>query len=220
MRLLRRKAWIVRRPTPVEETVFERLFVSGPLTMSMRVIETELSGVLIIEPRCFGDERGFFLESFQSLRYCKAGIHDKFVQDNHSRSMKGVLRGLHFTIKRPQAQIVTVMRGKIFDVVVDLRRSSATFGRWFGAELSDEGDRRQIYMAPGFAHGFCVLSDVADLHYKVSGIYDRADEGGLLWNDPEVGIHWPIDLPLVSPRDAAYPRLVELQVTGLPQVNG
>lgn len=186
----------------------------------MRVVETELNGVLIIEPRRFGDERGFFLESFQSLRYREAGILDEFVQDNHSRSMKGVLRGLHFTIKHPQAQIVTLMRGRVFDVVVDLRKSSATFGNWFGTELSDEGDRRQIYMAPGVAHGFCVLSDIADLHYKVSGIYDPANEGGLLWNDPEVGIHWPIDLPLVSLRDAAHPRLAEIQVTGLPQVNG
>ncbi len=176
----------------------------------MRVVETELGGILLIEQRCFRDERGFFLESFQAPRYREAGILDDFVQDNHSRSVRGVLRGLHFTVKRPQAQIVTVMRGRIFDVVVDVRRSSVTFGRWFGVDLSDEGPQRQIYMAPGFAHGFCVFSEIADLHYKVSRTYDHSDEGGLLWNDPQVGIRWPIDLPIVSPRDASYPRLSEL----------
>jgi dTDP-4-dehydrorhamnose 3,5-epimerase len=184
----------------------------------MRVVETALSGVLLIKPHCFGDERGFFLESFQSLRYREAGILDEFVQDNHSRSMKNVLRGLHYTIKRPQAQIVTVIRGRVFDVVVDLRNSSTTFGNWFGTELSDDEDRRQIYMAPGFAHGFCVLSDFADLHYKVSGIYNQADEGGLFWNDPDIGIRWPVDKPIVSPRDNRYPVLRELSRERLPHV--
>jgi dTDP-4-dehydrorhamnose 3,5-epimerase len=125
---------------------------------------------------------------------------------------------LHFTVKRPQAQIVTVIRGKIFDVTVDLRKSSQTFGRWFGVELSDEGTQRQIYMAPGFAHGFCVLSDIADLHYKVSHAYDHTDEGGLLWRDSQVGIRWPIEVPIVSRRDASYPTLRELQ--SLPQIAG
>ncbi len=184
----------------------------------MRVVETELSGALIIEPHCFGDERGFFLESFQSLRYREAGIVQEFVQDNHSRSTKGVLRGLHFTVKHPQAQIVTVIRGKIFDAVVDLRKSSSTFGRWFGAELSDDGPRRQIYMAPGFAHGFCVLSEVADLHYKVSRLYDRSDERGIAWNDPQIGIRWPIENPIISKRDSAYPTLIQLDCATLPHV--
>ena len=183
----------------------------------MRVVETSLNGVLLIEPRCYRDERGFFLESFQAERYREAGILDDFVQDNQSRSRQGVLRGLHFTVLRPQAQIVTVMRGRIFDAVVDLRSSSPTFGRWAGIELSDDGPR-QIYMAPGFAHGFCVLSDFADLHYKVSRVYDSADEGGLLWNDPDVGIRWPIDDPVVSGRDAAYPRLRELASSRLPHL--
>src|SRR5262249_27774983 len=147
----------------------------------MRLVETGISGLLLIEPRCFRDARGFFLESFQAQRYRDAGIADRFVQDNHSRSVKGVLRGLHFTVKRPQAQIVTVMRGRIFDAAVDLRPGSKTFGRWFGAELSDEGPR-QLYMAPGLAHGFCVLSEFADLHYKVTELYDASDEGGLLWS--------------------------------------
>lgn len=184
----------------------------------MRVNETALSGVLLIEPQSFRDERGFFLESFQRERYRAAGLMEDFVQDNHSRSTRGVLRGLHFTVKHPQAQIVTVMRGRVFDVVVDLRKSSATFGCWFGAELSDEGPQRQIYMAPGLAHGFCVLSDLADLHYKVSRTYDRADEGGLFWNDPQIGIRWPIDLPVVSKRDSAYPMLHELDDDRLPRI--
>ncbi len=185
--------------------------------MSMRVVETGLSGVLLIEPRCFGDERGFFLESFQSLRYREAGILDDFVQDNHSRSVKGALRGLHFTIKHPQAQIVTVMRGRIFDVAVDLRPDSVTFGRWYGVELTDEGPR-QLYMAPGFGHGFCVLSELADLHYKVSRPYNHADEGGVIWNDPDIGIRWPIATPVVSQRDNSYPILRELDRERLPHV--
>jgi dTDP-4-dehydrorhamnose 3,5-epimerase len=184
----------------------------------MRVIETGIAGLLLIEPRCFRDERGFFVESYQMPRYREAGIIDEFVQDNHSRSSQEVLRGLHFTVKAPQAQIVTVMRGRIFDVVVDLRRKSVTFGRWFGANLSDEGSR-QIYMAPGFAHGFCVLSDFVDLHYKVSQIYDHADEGGLLWNDPEIGIRWPIEAPIVSKRDSDYPRLRDLDPQRLPHID-
>lgn len=180
------------------------------MNMSMRAFETPLQGVLLIAPRCFEDERGFFLENFHAVRYREAGIRDAFVQDNHSRSRKGVLRGLHFTVERPQAQIVTVMRGKVFDVAVDVRQGSPTFGRWVGAELSDEGPLRQIYMAPGFAHGFCVLSDVADLHYKVSRSYDPRDEGGLVWNDPDIAIAWPIGDPFVSARDAAYPRLKDI----------
>jgi dTDP-4-dehydrorhamnose 3,5-epimerase len=123
---------------------------------------------------------------------------------------------MHFQVRRPQAQIVTVMRGRIFDVAVDLRPDSATFGRWYGMELSDEGPR-QIYMGPGFAHGFCVLSEVADLHYKVSQIYDQADESGIAWNDPQIGIRWPIDNPVVSNRDRSYPLLRELDRAQLPR---
>jgi len=184
----------------------------------MQIVETGLVGLLIIEPRSFSDDRGFFLETFQSSRYRDAGIADDFVQDNHSRSHQGVLRGMHFTVKNPQAQIVTVMRGRIFDVAVDLRVGSPTFGRWVGVELSDEGPR-QLYMAPGIAHGFCVLTEFADLHYRVSRFYDVADEGGLHWNDPDVGIHWPIANPVVSARDAAYPRLRELDATRLPHLS-
>lgn len=144
---------------------------------------------------------------------------DRFVQDNHSRSLRGILRGLHFQVRRPQAQLVTVMRGKIFDVVIDLRRTSSTFGGWYGVELSDDG-LRQVYMPPGFAHGFCVLSDMADLHYKVSREYDASDEGGLVWNDPDLAIRWPIDAPQVAPRDASYPLLKQLNHAQLPQMSG
>ena len=175
----------------------------------MIINTTPLSGLFVIEPKCYQDERGFFLETYQADRYRKAGIVETFVQDNQSRSLKGVLRGMHFQIKRPQAQLVTVMRGRVFDVGVDLRPASPTFGRWFGVELGDNGVR-QIYMVPGFAHGLCVLSDWADLHYKVSRNYDAHDEGGLLWNDPDVGIQWPVREPLVTARDAAYPCLKDL----------
>src|SRR5689334_22479834 len=183
----------------------------------MDVMQTELPGLLLIEPRTFRDDRGFFLESFQAERYRDKGIAQVFVQDNHSRSRQGVLRGLHFQIKRPQAQIVTVIRGRIFDAAVDLRLGSATFGRWYGVELSDEGPR-QLYMAPGFAHGFCVLSEFADLHYKVTRLYDHADEGGLIWNDGDVGIRWPIEQPIVSGRDSAYPSLRQLDRNQLPHL--
>lgn len=181
----------------------------------MIIKSTPLNGLLVITPKCFQDDRGFFLETYQLARYHEAGIVDTFVQDNQSRSKKGVLRGMHFQVNRPQAQIVTVMRGCVFDVGVDLRPASPTFGRWFGVELHDAGPR-QIYMAPGFAHGFCVLSDWADLHYKVSRNYDAHDEGGLPWNDIDVGIEWPIDNPAVTARDASYPKLKELTVLQLP----
>lgn len=181
----------------------------------MKIITTPLEGLLVIEPRCFQDERGFFLELFQNERYQEAGILEQFVQDNQSRSIKDVLRGLHFQVKRPQAQILTVLRGRIFDVAVDLRAWSPTFGQWFGMELHDAGTR-QIYMAPGFAHGFCVLSEWADLHYKVSERYDPTDEGGLIWNDPSIGVQWPLVEPSLTLRDSVYPRLSELSPTQLP----
>jgi len=175
----------------------------------MRLTRTPLEGLIVIEPRCYKDERGFFLETYQQTRYHDAGISDEFVQDNQSRSLKGVLRGMHFQVKRPQAQIVTVLRGHIFDVCVDVRPASSTFGEWYGVELNDE-DVRQVYMAPGFAHGFCVMSEWADLHYKVSREYDAHDEGGLLWSDPDVGIQWPLANPTVASRDAHYPLLKKL----------
>ena len=171
--------------------------------------KTPLEGFLILELETFKDDRGFFLETFQEKKYEEAGIMDKFVQENQSRSSKGVLRGMHFQVKRPQAQILTVMRGCIFDVGVDLRQNSSTFGQWYGVELSDIG-QRQVYMAPGIAHGFCVLSDLADLHYKVSRFYDPDDECGMLWNDSEVNIDWPSINPLIHQRDATYQSLSQL----------
>jgi len=182
----------------------------------MRVETTLLPGLLVIEPGVFADERGLFFESFQRQRYAEAGIKEEFVQDNLSRSANGVLRGLHFQVRRPQAQIVTVVRGRIFDVAVDLRRGSVTFGKWYGRELSDEGPR-QLYMPAGFAHGFCVLSEITDLHYKVTQFYESGDEGGVLWNDPDLAIDWPLRDPRLSARDAAYPRLRELTEAQLPR---
>jgi dTDP-4-dehydrorhamnose 3,5-epimerase len=176
----------------------------------MKVIKTPLEGFLAIEPDIFKDDRGFFLETYQKERYQQVGIVDKFVQDNHSRSSKGVLRGMHFQVQRPQSQIVTVMRGKIFDVAVDLRKKSKTFGQWHGVELGENIRVRQVYMAPGFAHGFLVLSEFADLHYKVSGMYDPTDEGGLFWNDPDIGIKWPDGGFIVNQRDSNFPKLNEL----------
>ena len=171
--------------------------------------------MLLIEPQCFHDKRGLFFESFHAERYRDCGIADNFVQDNYSRSRRGVLRGLHFQIKRPQAQLVTVVRGRVFDVVVDLRCNSASFGQWFGVELNEDGPR-QLYMVPGFAHGFCVLSEFADVHYKVSQLYNGGDEGGVYWADRDIGIRWPVETPLVSKRDSSYPRLRELSSDQLP----
>ena len=175
----------------------------------IKVKKTSLEGFLIVEVETFKDDRGFFLETFQEKSYKEAGITDKFVQDNQSRSSKGVLRGMHFQVNRPQAQIITIMRGSVFDVGVDLRQNSPTFGRWHGVELSDVG-QRQVYMAPGIAHGFCVLSDLADLHYKVSRFYDPDDECGMVWNDSEVNIDWPSITPLIHQRDATYQSLSQL----------
>lgn len=172
----------------------------------MRVLNTPLDGIILIETKRYIDKRGFFLECYEKNRYKNIGINEEFIQDNQSRSFRNVLRGLHFTKKNPQSQLLTVMHGKIFDVVVDIRSKSPTFGKWFGVELGDTG-LNQIYMPHGFAHGFYVLSEFADLHYKVSQIYDPKDEGGLLWCDPDLGIDWPTHEPLISARDQAHPRL-------------
>ena len=182
----------------------------------MKFLQTNLPGLVVVELRRFEDERGFFLETYERSRYSDGGITDTFVQDNHSRSTRGVLRGLHYQVRYPQAQMLTVMRGTIFDVAVDLRQSSPTFGSWYGTELSDSGGAQQIYMAPGFAHGFCVLSDWADLHYKVSRKYKPNDEGGLLWNDSDVGIQWPYQNPYLCDRDSCFPRLRDLSASMLP----
>jgi len=176
----------------------------------MKVIETALPGVLIIEPKAFGDHRGFFLETFQVERYREAGITLPFVQDNHSRSQRGVLRGLHFQRTRPQGKLVSVSRGAVYDVAVDIDPSSATYGKFVGVELNDD-NHRQMWVPPGYAHGFCVLSEVADFQYKCTDFYFPADEGGLAWNDPDVGIPWPITEPQLSAKDVNNPRLRDLK---------
>lgn len=175
----------------------------------MKVIETVLPGVLIIEPKVFGDSRGFFLESFQAERYRAIGIDLPFVQDNQSRSARGVLRGLHFQRSRPQGKLVSVSRGAVFDVAVDIDPASPTCGRHVAVELSDE-NHRQLWVPPGYAHGFCVLSEVADFQYKCTDYYSPEDEGGLIWDDPEVAVPWPIEQPLLSAKDQAHPTLRQL----------
>ena len=177
----------------------------------MNVIQTELPGLLVIEPKAFRDERGFFLETFQRDRYRVAGIEGEFVQDNLSRSCRGTLRGLHYQLTQPQGKIVSVTRGEVFDVAVDLRRSSPTFGRWFGAMLNDE-NHRQMFIPPGFAHGFCVTSASADFFYKCTDFYNPTDQRTLLWNDPSVGIEWPaLDNRILSPKDQEGTLLVNAE---------
>ena len=174
----------------------------------MKFLETDLPGVLIVEPDVFRDPRGFFLETFHAARYREGGIPYDFVQDNHSKSVRGTLRGLHAQRRRPQGKLVRAAQGEIFDVAVDIRPGSATFGKWVGARLSGESFR-QMFIPPGFAHGFCVLSATAEVEYKCTDFYDRADEIGARWDS--VGIEWPIQDPLLSPKDAALPTLLELR---------
>lgn len=177
----------------------------------MKVVPTKLQDCLIIEPKVFGDERGFFLESFQAERYRQlAGIELAFVQDNHSRSAQGVLRGLHFQKTKPQGKLVRVVRGEVFDVAVDIRPQSKTFGQWEGVILSEQ-NHRQFWVPPGFAHGFLVLSEFADFEYKCTDYYDPADEGSICWNDPDLAIEWPLSIhPLLSAKDAAAPQFRDL----------
>lgn len=175
----------------------------------MQIIQTEIPDVLIIEPKMFGDQRGFFLETFQSERYAAAGIRQPFVQDNLSRSAYGVLRGLHLQNPRSQGKLVTVLRGKVLDVAVDVRIGSPTFGRHVSVVLTDE-NRRQFWVPRGFAHGFVVLSDTADFFYKCDEFYSPDNETVVLWNDPELAIDWGIDAPQLSARDAAGRRLTDI----------
>jgi dTDP-4-dehydrorhamnose 3,5-epimerase len=182
----------------------------------MNVIATSLPGVLIIEPRVFRDERGFFFETYHAERYRDAGLDVTFVQDNHSRSVRGTLRGLHWQVERPQGKLVRVLFGEIFDVAVDIRVDSPTFGDWVGVSLSAD-NFRQAWIPPGFAHGFCVMSEVAEVEYKCTDFYDPPSERGLIWNDPEVGIDWPITDPILSARDQRHPGLSALrQMASVP----
>lgn len=169
--------------------------------------------MLLIEPKVLGDERGFFMETYHLEEFRKAGITDTFVQDNHSRSAKGVLRGLHYQEPNGQGKLVRCTRGAIFDVAVDIRRNSPTFGRWFGDELSD-ANKLMLWIPAGFAHGFCALEDGSDLVYKCTTLYDASADRAILWNDPEIGIEWPISDPVLSVKDTKAPRLAD--ATTLP----
>jgi dTDP-4-dehydrorhamnose 3,5-epimerase len=174
----------------------------------MRVVCTDLADVLIVEPDVFQDSRGFFLETYHAEKYGKAGLDVTFVQDNHSRSVAGTLRGLHLQRTRPQGKLVRAIEGEIYDVAVDVRPDSPTFGRWVGVTLTAE-NFRQCYIPPGFAHGFCVLSEYAQVEYKCTDFYNPADEIGIAWDDPAIGISWPITAPILSARDQAHRPLAE-----------
>ena len=178
----------------------------------MKISHSKLKGCVIIEPRVFGDDRGFFLETFQAARYKQeAGIDLPFVQDNHSRSARGVLRGLHFQKTKPQGKLVRVVRGEVYDVAVDIRKGSATFGEWEGVILSED-NKKQFWVPPGFAHGFVVLSATADFEYKCTDYYDPSDEGSILWSDPDLDIPWPIANPVLSAKDESAKRLVDVRL--------
>lgn len=179
----------------------------------MKVVDTPLPGVKLIEPRVFGDDRGFFLESWNAKAFADAGLDLDFVQDNHSRSANGVLRGLHYQLANPQGKLVRVTIGRVFDVAVDLRRSSPHFGQWVGYELSAE-NKAMLWVPPGFAHGFVVLSDTADFLYKCTTLYAPADERAIRWDDPTLNIDWRLDgtVPLLSAKDAAASLLADAEV--------
>ncbi len=185
----------------------------------MKFTETALEGVKIVEPDVFRDARGFFLETFQARKYVEGGILASFVQDNHSHSRLGALRGLHYQLKRPQAKLIYVVRGEIFDVVVDIRRNSPSFGKSFCAVLSSR-NFLQIFVPEGYAHGFCVLSEEADVIYKCSDFYNPGDEYGILWSDPSLEIAWPVKDPILSSKDAAYSLLRDVPPENLPLYQG
>jgi dTDP-4-dehydrorhamnose 3,5-epimerase len=177
----------------------------------VRFVPTALPEVVLVEPDVHRDGRGFFLETYHAQKYREAGLDAVFVQDNHSRSSRGTLRGLHAQLRRPQGKLVRAVEGEMFDVAVDIRPRSPTFGRWVGARLT--GDNfHQLWIPPGFAHGFCVLSESADFHYKCTDFYVPTSERGIAWNDPDLGIPWPVTAPLLSARDAAAPRLKDAPV--------
>ncbi len=181
----------------------------------MKVSRTELDGVLLVEPEVFGDARGFLFESYSKKKYERHGIAVDFVQDNHSFSEKGVVRGLHYQLDRAQAKLVRVTRGEVFDVAVDIRKGSPTFGKWVGARLSGE-NHLQMFVPVGFAHGFCVLSETVEFLYKCSDYYSPEDERGIIWNDPDIGVDWLVDTPVLSNKDRSYPRLRDIDPNALP----
>ena len=175
----------------------------------MNVIPTDIEGVLIIEPQVFKDERGYFLETYHTRRFKSADLNNTFVQDNLSFSVKNTLRGLHFQVTHPQAKLIQVISGEIFDVAVDIRRESPTFGRWVGISLTGH-QNQQLFIPEGFAHGFCVLSEGAHVSYKCSDYYDADDEGGILWSDPTLKIDWPLKSPIISDKDSQLPCITEV----------
>lgn len=175
----------------------------------MKITATRIPEVLFIEPDVFGDSRGFFMESWRKDQYAASGLDVEFVQDNHSRSGRGVLRGLHYQLERSQGKLVRVVTGSVFDVAVDIRKGSPTFGQWVGMELSEE-NHCQLYVPPGFAHGFCVLSETADFLYKCTDFYAPGDEHGIVWNDPDIGVDWPGRDFLISGKDARNGRLRQM----------
>lgn len=175
----------------------------------LKITPTRIPEVLLVEPQVFGDSRGYFLESWHAQKYAELGLEATFVQDNQSRSHQGVLRGLHYQLQQPQGKLVSVLAGSVFDVAVDIRRGSPSFGHWVGIELSAD-NHRQLYVPPGFAHGFCVLSSSADFYYKCTDYYAPQYEHGLLWNDPDIGIEWPGDGFAVSDKDQKNQTLAQL----------
>jgi len=176
----------------------------------VRVTTIDIPGVLVIEPKVFRDRRGFFVETYHVQRYEDAGITERFVQDNYSRSVRSTLRGLHFQEPHAQGKLVMAVEGTVYDVVVDVRKGSPSFGKWYGAELSAE-NLWQIYVPPGCAHGFCVISETAAFMYKCTDYYSPEDERGVLWNDPALGIAWPVYQPILSAKDQAYPILAQME---------
>lgn len=180
---------------------------------NFKFIKTEIEDVIIVEPKVFGDNRGYFMETYQETAFKEAGISSRFVQDNHSKSCKGVLRGLHFQKSHPQAKLVRVIKGEVFDVAVDLRKDSKSYGKWVGVVLSEE-NKRQFYIPRGFAHGFLVLSDEAEFVYKCDDFYHPEDESGIMWNDSDIGIQWPkTDAEiLLSEKDKKHPSFKEIKL--------
>lgn len=187
--------------------------------MPIQFTEKPVPGVFLVKPAVFEDDRGFFMETYHKERYSDAGISDKFIQDNHSHSRQWTLRGLHYQLRNPQGKLVYVISGKILDIAVDIRFGSPTFGRWTGTLLSNE-NKHQLYIPEGFAHGFCVLSETADVIYKCSDLYTPGDEYGVLWSDPDIDIVWPIENPILSEKDSKNPKLSDIPEDQLPVYKG
>ncbi len=187
--------------------------------MTLKLINTSIPDVILIEPNVYDDSRGFFLETFHHRKYADVGIDQVFVQDNYSHSKRGIIRGLHYQLIHPQGKLIYVMKGEIFDVAVDIRRGSPSFGQWFGTSLSAE-NKRQIYVPKGFAHGFCVLSESADVMYKCTDFYDAEDEYGIFWSDETIAIDWPVKTPVLSDKDNGFQKLTEISENDLPVYGG